>query len=76
MFKIIKIILCLIGIHNWKILKYSKYNIDESLYEQGHDRVCSICQKEQSLMQRKDGWCYWENYYHEADWIKRQEKIK
>jgi len=49
-------LLCLIGIHNWEISKYSVYKDRRirKLYEEGFDRECLWCEKEQRLERPKE----------------------
>ena len=46
-----RILLCKIGIHDWKITKWSKFRQKHSKdpYEQGFDRECEYCKKRQQL---------------------------
>ena len=51
-----KYIFCLIGIHNWTITKWSTYEDKKfrKLREEGHDRECEWCNKEQRLEKPKE----------------------
>lgn len=51
-----KKMLCLIGLHDWEITKWSRFRSKKHKdpFEQGFDRCCEWCDKEQRLERPKE----------------------
>lgn len=49
-------VMCRFGLHNWEISKWCRFKDRKSKYllEEGFNRTCKICDKEQTLARPKE----------------------